>query len=169
MSYPRVTLGGVPIYLHAGAPVQSYEPLGGAGLVRMSDGAAVKMRHWERTAISISGTGWMNPGLDGLDYDSPLELRCTLHKSVSSDSNVIELTGTPRPDVEPWGLALVNNEWVKTAASTVAGVVTLSPVAGATRYQACWMPVFQVFMDRPSTGVDTGAGAHSWSITAEEI
>ncbi|MBV2132053.1 hypothetical protein KRX52_04480 [Pseudomonas sp. MAP12] len=169
MTYPRVTLGGVPIVLHAGAPVQSYEPMGGASVVRLHGGAAVKLRHWRRTAISISGSGWMNPGLDGLDYDSALELRCTHPQSVTSASNVITLAGTPRPDVAPWGLALIGDQWQPTPCVVVAGVATLTAVTGATLYQVCWMPVFQVFCERPPTGLDAGAGFYSWTITAEEV
>lgn len=41
MTRPRITLGGVPIVLHAGAPPESLEPIGGATVLRMSDGAAL--------------------------------------------------------------------------------------------------------------------------------
>lgn len=169
MTHPRVTLGGVPIVLHAGAPTQSYDGLGGASLGRLHGGAAVKMRHWRRTAITISGAGWMNPGLDGLDYDSALELRCTHPQSVTSASTTIALTGTPRPDVAPWGMALVGDQWVPTPCAVADGVATLTPVAGAELYQVAWMPVFQVFCERPPTGLDAGAGSFSWTITAEEV
>lgn len=169
MTHPRVTLGGVPLVLHAGAPTQSYEPLGGSAVVRLSGGAAVKMRHWRKTAIAISGTGWMNPGLDGLDYDGPLELRCTHPQSVTSTGTTIALTGTPRPDVAPWAHALVGDQWLRTPCSVAAGVATVTPVAGAELYQVCWMPVFTVFCEPPPTGLDAGAAAFSWSITAEEV
>jgi hypothetical protein len=41
MTHHRITLGGVPIVLHAGAPTESLEPIGGATVLRMSDGAAL--------------------------------------------------------------------------------------------------------------------------------
>ncbi|MCY1520600.1 hypothetical protein D9M68_553820 [compost metagenome] len=169
MSYPRVTLGGVPIVLHAGAPVQNYETLGGVSLPRLHGGAAVKLTHWRRTRISISASGWMNPGLDGLDYDSALELRCTKQQAVTSTSASIPLTGTPRPDVAPWGQALVGDQWLPTPCVVDGGVATLTAVAGATLYQACWMPVFQVFAEPPSKSLDPGTGEHSWSLVAEEV
>ena len=46
MSLPLVTLGGVPIVLHAGAPDQSDTPLLGEAVVRLSGGEGVKMTHW---------------------------------------------------------------------------------------------------------------------------
>ncbi|WP_375738077.1 hypothetical protein [Pseudomonas boanensis] len=167
MSYPRVMLGGVPIELHAGPPAQSYETIGGSSTVRLHEGAAVKLSHWRRTRITLSGTGWMSPGLDGLDYDNALELRCTKQQAITSADNVITLTGTPRPDVAPWALALVGDQWVSTPCVVVAGVATLTPVVGATLYQICWMPVFQVFAEPPPESVE--GGNFSWSIVAEEV
>ncbi|MNR68793.1 hypothetical protein D3C85_1935770 [compost metagenome] len=55
-----------------------------------------------------------------------------------------------------------------TPCSIAAGVATLTPVAGAELYQLLWMPMFMVFMEKPPTGLDAGAGTYSWAITAEE-
>ena len=86
----EVTLGGVPIRLQAGAPVCEYSPIGGVTSRRRSGGALVKMRNWRKTAITISGAGWMGPGFAGLNFDGPLELRCTQPLSLYTAS----LTGT---------------------------------------------------------------------------
>ncbi|MGQ7957688.1 hypothetical protein ACUTAF_08225 [Pseudomonas sp. SP16.1] len=168
MSQPRITLGGVEIVLHAGAPVETLEPIGGSTVLRMSDGAGIKQQHWERMAGSISGDGWMPPGLDGLDYSGPLELRSTKVQSIGGSGLVYTLTSTPRPDVAPWGLALVGRDWVKTACAVVDGVATLTAVAGATAYRACWLPVFSVFANRPSESQSGATGGHTWSLTWEE-
>jgi hypothetical protein len=166
MTHPRITLGGVPIVLHAGAPTESIEPIGGYSVLRMSDGAGIKQQHWERMSGSISGEGWMPPGLAGLDYSGPLELRSTQVQNMVGAGLAFELTGTPRPDVAPWGHALVGDQWLRTACTYEDGVATLAAVPGATLYQACWMPVFSVFCSRPAQG--QGGGSHSWSISWEE-
>lgn len=166
MTHPRITLGGVPIVLHAGAPTESLEAIGGSLVLRMSDGAGIKQQHWERMSGSISGEGWMPPGLSGLDYSGPLELRSTQVQNMVGAGLVFELTSTPRTDVAPWGHALVGDQWVRTECAFAAGVATLTAVAGASLYQACWMPTFSVFCSRPAQG--QGAGAHSWSISWEE-
>jgi hypothetical protein len=166
MTHPRITLGGVPIVLHAGAPTESIEPIGGATVLRMSDGAGLKQQHWERLAGSISAEGWMPPGLSGLDYSGPLELRSTQVLNLVGPGLVFELPGTPRPDVAPWGHALVGDQWVRTACTYAGGVATLTAVAGATLYQACWMPVLSVFANRPAQS--QGGGGHGWSISWEE-
>lgn len=166
MTHPRIVLGGVPIVPHAGAPTESIEPIGGYSVLRMSDGTGLKQQHWERMSGSISGEGWMPPGLAGLDYSGPLELRSTQVQNMVGAGLAFELTGTPRPDVAPWGHALVGDQWLRTACTYVAGVATLAPVAGATLYQACWMPVLSVFCSRPAQS--QGGGAHGWSLGWEE-
>lgn len=161
-------LGGVPIVLHAGAPVLSEEPIGGETSMRMSDGALVSTTHWERMSGTISGNGWMPPGLHGLDYSQPLELRSTKVHSVTGTGLTHTLRGTPRPDVAPWAQALVGDDWVNTACSVTDGVATVTAVAGDTLYRVCWMPIYSVKARRPSETQDSGTASHSWSITWEE-
>lgn len=161
----HIMLGGVPIVPHAGAPEQSEESIGGSTVLRMSDGAAVKMQHYEKTAGTISGSGLMPPGLDGLDYSQPLELRSMQVSNIVGPGPTFTLTSTPRPDHAPWAHALVGGRWLRTACSYDAGVVTVTPVAGATHYQVSWLPVYSVFANRPPKSQGT---SHSWSITWEE-
>ncbi|WP_324730970.1 hypothetical protein [Pseudomonas paeninsulae] len=168
MSQPQLMLGGVPIVLHAGAPVLSDDPIGAEHLHRMSDGAGIKATLWERAAGSISAQGWMPPGLGALDYSQPLEFRSTQVDNMISADLVFTLPSTPRPDQAPWAFALVGDEWLPAACSTVDGEVTVTAVTGASLYQVAWMPVYSVFASRPARGYDSGAGAHSWSMAWEE-
>jgi hypothetical protein len=164
-------LGGVPIRLHAGLPVQRYAPLGDGPILRRSKGAGVKFSHWtERWAISVSGSGWMGPGLAGLNYRQPLELRCTQQMEVRTTALSTTIPGTVRPDKAPWCLAYTGRDWVPTPVAYNAGtkVATITPLAGALEYQVCWMPVFTVLMGRPERGLDPGANSHDWAFTAEE-
>lgn len=166
MSYPKITLGGVEIVLHAGAPELAIETIGGETIMRLSQGAGVLMRHWSRRAGTLSGQGWMPPGLDGLDYSGLLELRTTQVENVVGAGRVHQLTSTPRPDVAPWAQALVAGEWVPTPCTVAAGVATAAAVAGATLYQVSWMPKFQVLARAPAKG--QGGSLHTWSIAWEE-
>ena len=161
-------LGGVPIVLHAGAPELSEEAIGGSTVFRMSDGAGVKMQHWERMAGSISGSGWMPPGLDGLDYSQPLELRSTQVNAIHGEGPEFTLTGTPRPDMAPWADALVGDQWIPVPSTFAEGVVTVTPVSGASLYRACWMPVYSVFANKPAKSQSSGTASHGWSIPWEE-
>lgn len=167
MAIPLLMLGGVPIVLHAGAPELTEQPIGGSTVLRMDEGRAVKMQHWERQAGSISGQGWMPPGLDGLDYSQQLELRSTQQSNIVGAGLVYELTSTPRPDVAPWAQALVGKAWRGTACSydPDTNTVTIEPVEGATLYQASWLPVYRVFATRPAKTQNAG---HGWNIPWEE-
>lgn len=165
MPIPRIMLGGVPIVLHAGAPEESVGPIGGSTVLRMSDGAGVKMQHWQKSAGSISGSGWMPPGLAGLDYSPPLELRSTKVINHVGAGPEFALQHTPRPDMAPWAQALIGDRWVRVPCSYADGVVTIPPVPGATLYQACYMPVFSVFAEAPA---ETQGTEHGWSLNWEE-
>ncbi|WP_430292968.1 hypothetical protein [Pseudomonas sp. B1-22] len=169
MSLPMVMLGGVPLLLAAGSVSQSITPLGGPEIIRLSGGVGVPMTHWQRSAISLSASGWMPPGLDGLDYTQPLELRCTKHLSIVSTSTSFVITGTPRPDFAPWALALVGKEWVETPVVLTGSDAEVTPVPGASAYQVCWMPVFIVSAKRPQGDMDPSSNAHGWQINCEEL
>lgn len=169
MAYPKIMLGGIPIVLHAGAPEQAEEAIGGETLLRMSDGTGIPMTHWQKMAGSISGQGWMPPGLDGLDYSQPLELRTTQVNSMQGTGLVYTLPSTPRPDHAPWGMALIGNDWRPTTCNTVDGVATVTAVAGAAAYQVWWMPVYSVKAMRPPKQQSSASATHSWSIPWEEL
>lgn len=170
MAYPQVELGGIPIAIVAGAISQQYEPLGDGVIRRRSRGAPVKFRHWDlRWVISVSGSGWMGPGLAGLDFDQPLELRCTAPMELSTEALTTSIPTQVRPDHLPWVYAVVGGQLRRTGLSFDAGEVTIDPVSGAERYVVQWMPVFTVLMSRPSSGLDQGARSSSWSFTAEEV
>ncbi len=168
MALPQIMLGGVPLVLHAGAPDESVEPIGGNTLLRMSDGTAVKQQHWAKSAGTISGSGWMPPGLDGLDYTQPLELRSTKVQNMVGDGPEFSLTGTPRPDVAPWAQAMIGRDWVAVPCTYADGVVTVPPVEGATLYQASYLPVFSVFANKPGGSQSSATASHSWTINWEE-
>lgn len=169
MSRPLLMLGGVPIVRHAGALEFSSEGVEGASTVRMSLGDLVKMTHWMGKAQgSISANGWMPPGLDGLDYSQPLELRSTQPETITTTATSAALSSAPRPDADPWAFALVNGEWVSTACSFAAGVATATAVVGATLYAFYWFPVYQVFATKPTKGLSVGEAGYSWSLTWEQ-
>lgn len=166
MAHLHIMLGGVPIVTHAGAPEQSEAPIGGSSLLRMSGGKAVKQQHWQCQSGTVSGNGLMPPGLDGLDYSLPLELRLTEVSNMVGEGPAFVLTSTPRPDKAPWAFyQLDDGRWQRCACSFTDGVVAVPPVPGAVRYQVAWMPVYSVFTDKPSK---TQSTSHGWSFSWEE-
>lgn len=168
MSVP-LKLGGIEIPLHAGAPVITDGKLGaGDGSFRLSGGTLVSMERWSKRAGTISAQGWMPPGIGGLDFSQPLELRSTKPRTVGGAGLVHELPFTPRPDFAPWAFALVAGIWRETPCSTVDGVSTVTAVADAEGYQVWGLPVYSVKATPPDETYDQGAGAHSWLLNWEE-
>lgn len=165
MSVP-LKLGGVEIPPHAGVPVITDGDLGaGSGDVRLSGGTLVSLTRWRKRAGTISGQGLMPPGIGGLDYSQPLELRSTKVRTVGGPGLVYVLPWTPRPDVAPWALALVRGQWVRTPCSTVDGVSTVTPVDGAEQYQVWSMPVYSVKAQPPDETQDHVARTHGWALS----
>ncbi len=168
MSAPLM-LGGLVIPLHAGAPAITDGKLGaGSGSFRLSGGALVSMERWSKRTGTISAQGWMPPGIGGLDFSQPLELRSTKVRTVGGTGLVHTLPCTPRPDVAPWALALVDGDWIETPCSTVDGVTTVTAVAGAEGYQVWCMPIYSVKVNPPDESQDNGTGQHSWTLNWEE-
>ena len=162
-------LGGIEIPPHAGAPVITDGKLGaGSGRVRLSGGTLVSMERWSKRAGTISAQGWMPPGIGGLDFSQPLELRSTKVRTVGGTGLVYTLPFTPRPDLAPWAYALVSGKWLKTPCSTVAGVTTVTPMLGAEQYQVWAMPIYSVKVEPPDETQDHAARTHSWALSWEE-
>lgn len=168
MSRVHVTLAGLPIDLHAGVVDQAYSQATGWSDVRLSGGSLVRMAHWSRETITLSGVGWMGLGFDAIDFTMPLELRCTMPKSITGSGLSYTLTSTPRPDVAPWALALVGNQWISTSVTISGLVATVTPVAAATAYRVSWMPIFTVFVSPPEEALDAAGSNYSWSFVAQE-
>lgn len=162
-----VMLGGIALDIHAGAPEQSEQPIGGSSLLRMSDGAGFKQTHWTKMSGTLAGRGLYPAGLDGLDYSGPLELRVTQVSSMQGDELVYALPSTPRPDRAPWALARVDGRWRRTPCvlDNATMTVTVTAVADADQYRVDWMPVYSVFTERPSRAQN---GSFDWSTNWEE-
>ncbi|HCF1748382.1 TPA: hypothetical protein NU583_005684 [Pseudomonas aeruginosa] len=167
MDYPVITLGGVPIPPEAGAPDQSMEPLFGATVIRMSDGAGVKLTHWDgKLSGTLTGSGLVPVGLDALDYRSSLEMQAIQPISIAQDSPAFTLPKAPRTDKEPWALALVEGRWMPTPCVRAGLVVTVTERPAATLYMVQFMPRFNVFADPPSTSMNA---AHGWTLNWQEV
>lgn len=165
-----LVLGGVAIQPHAGPIRQSYQPIGGSVVLRLSKGAAVKMTHWRKTRISASGTGWLDPGLDALDYSEPLELWCI--KPCAIDGTTLAYALPPaeqrRPDVQPWALARLGDRWQETPLALAGDTAQVAAVAGALGYRVCWLPRYSVVTDGVVSEFDESSGLYDWSLVAEQ-
>lgn len=168
-----LVLGGVAIRQAKGiGPIrQRYEPIGGETILRLSKGTAVKMAHWSKTATTASGSGYLGPGLDGLDYNQPLELLCVAPREMIGTSPQFSLPSAEqrRPDVAPWGWALVGDSWRDVAVQMDGDAAALEPVVGASAYRVFWLPRLVVLTSGISSEFDENTGLRDWSLSAEEV
>ena len=165
MSAPFI-LGGIQVPLHAGAPEVNYAPAGGATDVILSGGTPVRMRHFKKQVITITGSGWMATGLDALDWDAYHLLLCPRPKRMATSGLQVTLSADARPDVPVAAQALVGRDWVSAPVSVEGRVVTITPVAGAAQYSVVWYPQFEVLCTPPPE--DSAGDRTSWQIICRE-
>lgn len=167
-----VKLGGLAItpLASGGFPDQSYQPASeGVTEDRRTSGSMVKMVHFRKTVITISGAGLMGLGFDALDFDQPLELLCTKPRMLITESLTGVIPGSIRPDAAPWAFARVGNREVRTPIAMAGNAFTLTPQAGATSYKVAWMPRFIVSCEPPQEALRAGQFPYAWSFDAREV
>lgn len=163
----QLVLGGIAVALHAGAPDVQYGYAGGATDVVLSDGRPVRMRHWNKRLITITGSGWMATGLDALDWDAEHELLSPVPLRVSGTGPALALTADSRPDVAATALALVGEDWRPTGVTVSGRSAMVTSVTGATLYTVAWFPKFAVLCDPPDD--DYSAGTVTWQLICREV
>ena len=165
-------LGGVTVAFDAAHQInQDYEPLAGAAVLRLSSGAAVKQTAWDgKLRTTLSGSGRLPPGLDGLDYSASLSLSCMAPRSLwAAATTGLSLPASRRTDWAPHGYAIVNGRQMPTAISIVVNAVTFTAVAGASGYVCAYYPTLTVFASAPRLRFDGRGPVSGWEIIAEEI
>lgn len=173
MSAKTLELGSVVVPLWASMRIaQTYEIIGGAGVLRMLNGSARKQTQWQRLSTRITGSGNVPAGLDGLDYSAPLTLKCAAPRSITAAASVITIPSARRSDSFhlPHGFAeSAAGVLTRTAVGLAGNVATLTPVVGAVRYTVLWYPEFSVFAEPPRGDIDVGDASFGWELTAEEV
>lgn len=150
---------------------QTYEEFGGVVTHRMMSGAAIRQTNWSKLRTTLTGDGFLPPGLHGVDWKSSQTLKCGTTRSLASTSNVITLPAARRTDAgyTPTAMALKAGWWQPTPVEVAANVATCTAVSGATNYMVEYYPQLTVFIDPPSITMDRMAGKYRWTINAEEV
>ena len=173
-------LGGLRVAIESvGGFSQSYEPLGGVARLRLMGGALVQQVSWRRLGTTLSGEGWWPSGIENLDYDAPLELKCAAPRSVIGQTATLVLPAARRTDsgFTPIGHAIVRGQGtvvgggdlVPTPLSLSGDTATLTPVTGATAYQVTYWPQITVMAKPPQMEGSLSDAQHRWTLRAEEV
>ncbi len=165
-------LGGISIPVNAGLEFsQSYEMIGGTVTQRMQSGRAIKQIHFNKLRTVLSGQGWVPTGLDGLDFSTPLLLKCAAPRSVSSTNTQFTISTNRRHDsgFEPKAFAVVSGNLTETEITLNADIVNLDTVTGALTYQIYYYPEILVFAEPPQVQGNMTGAEFSWTLTCEEV
>jgi hypothetical protein len=130
---------------------------------RMMSGAAKSQQNYVKISTSITGSGWMLPGWEGLDFSSSLTLSCAEAVTIANASTVITIPANRRGDVALRCFAYVGSEWVSAAFSTNVNEVTVTDPGGATQFMVGYYPEFSAFVEIVQNG------RQGWTLTAEEV
>jgi hypothetical protein len=167
-------LGGLSLPFEAHLELgQTYEIEEQSAIIRRADGSAGKQTAWSgKLKTRLTGSGWVPPGFDLLDYDNALEMSCIAARSVVSQDRVITIPAARRSDsgFEPYAQANVAGGLVDaTIAGTAGDVITIAPVADAQFYAVFYYPKIQVFASLPTQRHDAISDTYRWELEAREI
>ncbi|AQZ96552.1 hypothetical protein ACFSB1_10695 [Halopseudomonas phragmitis] len=164
---PELILGGIPVTLCSGVPAVSYDAPDGYTDAVLSGGRPVRMRHFKKRTITITGTGWIDTGLDSLDWDAYHELWSPAPMRLSTVLPQATLTSDARPDESVIAEALVSGRRVSTPVEMVGRVASMTPVAGASLYEVVWYPRFTVLCTPPPASL--ADRVVSWQLFCREV
>ena len=152
---------------------QDYAVIGSRAVVRKMSGRGVQQAVWTKLRTTLNGGGWLPAGLEGLDVLVPHMLLCAAPRALQSTAPAVLLPANRRsdaPEYAPQGLALfADGRHVDTPGVLTGDTLTLTPVAGAVRFQVRYWPALPVFITTLSNRGDLKGNVCGWQIVAEEI
>jgi hypothetical protein len=141
-----------------------YEQIG-IGEVRrtVSNKAIVDANDTLKYATRLSGSGWMKPGLDGMNFKLPVRMGCIEPMCQQTSGGAITPVRTARSDIAAYAFAVTATGIVKT---TLTGW-TPAAVTGALYYLVNYYPILDGYA-RFSGGHDQASGKFNWTLDFQE-
>lgn len=165
-------IGGIPISVESSDSIsQTYAAIGGFADVRTLAGGLIRQRNWRKLKSTISvGEARFLPAVQGLDLDVPQLISCVGPRSIASASPAIALPSDRRADVVPYGFAVLPGGFMQPTTGVLAGdTLTLTAVATAVQYQACYVPEFMALITDLNERFDYRSAVAGWDITVEQV
>jgi len=169
----QLIVGGVTVPVYAMTNIsQRYEAIEAKSKRRfLGGGGWQRVTYSGKLRTSITGSGLIPASLGSVNYDGSVTISCIKHRGILSASTTIALPSARRTDTdsEPYGRALVGDKWISTPVSMSVDNAILTPVSGATIYQAVYFPEIVCHVDTPSEDKPAHGPIFGWSLTADEI
>lgn len=140
---------------------QNYEVIGGASVIRMMQGSALKQTNWQKLKTTLSGSGGLPFGFGILDYSKQITISCAVPRSLVKATNTFTTPTNARSDTgyEPYVLKMVEGYWLPLTSS-----------GAASAYKQVYFPELVCFMDPPMESMDPDSNPPiAWSLTGEQI
>ncbi|AZZ92743.1 hypothetical protein EUZ85_19255 [Hahella sp. KA22] len=156
----------------------SYQRLERSATHRVGPAAtAIKQTLWSgKYRVTVSGSGWYPPGLQSVDFSGAVLLASIAPLSiVGGVGDIVIGADTDRraeANYAPYAHAIMIDGSRQDAELSVAvnGDCTITPVAGAVRYQVFWFPVMSlIFSDPPAENTDMSGITTSWEMVGEQV
>jgi hypothetical protein len=173
-SVKTLKIGSIEIPLRSALDcATAYEQIGGETILRTINGTGIRQETWKRLRATISGSGWIPPGLDAVDSTQQQVVAFAAPLSVGCDgSRQATLPAGRRSDsgYAPWAIALLaDGGIIETPVSVVGNVATADAVSGAIGYQAWYYPQVTAWVSRPSQSLDHPTATWSWELLVEQV
>lgn len=167
-------IGAVDIPLRGGIDLETtLEWLGGETILRTIGGTGIKQATWSKLRITFSGTGWIPPGLAGIDTTQQQTVASAVPCALTADgSRQATLPTARRSDTgyEPWAWAIMPDGSVQdTALALVGNVGTADAVADALSYQILYYPQITAWLSRPTESGERTTASYRWELIAEQV
>ena len=139
---------------------QDIQPIGGFSTLRMMDGGGVKQTNWVKYQVSISGSGGLPLGFEGLDYSLPITLKCGAPAALKNTTNSFTLPPHRTDEgYAPVVLKHVDGVWV-----------SLATAGTPDEYMCIYYPELTCFFEPPKSGYAWDASSPStWALSGETV
>jgi|GEM_PF-1019549 hypothetical protein len=177
MGWPSVKtlkIGSIEIPLRSALDcATAYEQIGGETILRTINGSGIRQETWKKLRATVSGSGWIPPGLDAVDSTQQQVVAFAAPLAVTCDgSRQATLPAGRRSDsgYTPWAIALLaDGGIIDTPVAVVGDTATADAVADAIGYQAWYYPQITAWVSRPSQSLEHQTATWSWELFVEQV
>lgn len=153
---------------------QTYEQIGGQGILRAVSGRGIKQRTFSKLRVRTSGSGWLPAGFEEIDVDVQHVMKCIAPRRLLANFSTRQATlpASRRSDsgFAPFAFAeLSGGRLIDCALSLSGDVATAASVSGALAYHINYYPQLTVWVLNPTTSGNAGDASYGWELIAEEV
>jgi len=170
----KMLIGTIEIPLRSALDCETaYEWIGGETILRTISGAGIRQETWKRLRATVTGSGWLPPGLAAVDTTQQHVVAFAAVVAVTCNgSRQATLPAGRRSDSghEPYAVALfADGSQLPTPVAILANVATADAVSRAVGYQVLYYPQITAWVSRSPLSQDHAGASWRWDLIIEEV